>query len=175
MLKNSKGICMKKLSLICLSLVLIMTVSVMTAQAKERKGFDMKKIEVFQNGSIPSVKGPAEWFTGAVRVDSVVPNGHESNISLGLVTFEPGSRTAWHTHSKGQLVLIMSGVGLVQQEGGEIIEVHPGDAVWFPANVKHWHGASKDVAMTHYSIINLNDNNQPDWLEHVSDKEYNAK
>ena len=166
---------MKKLSIICLSLALIISAAAMTVQAKERKGNDMKQIEVFKNGSIPSAKGPEAWFTGPVRVDSLMPNGHESNISLGLVTFEPGSRTAWHTHSKGQLVLITSGIGLVQQEGGEIIEVHPGDAVWFPANVKHWHGASKDVGMTHYSIINLNDNNSVEWLEHVTDKEYNNK
>lgn len=104
---------MKKLSIICLSLALIISAAAMTVQAKERKGNDMKQIEVFKNGSIPSAKGPEAWFTGPVRVDSVMPNGHESNISLGLVTFEPGSRTAWHTHSKGQLVLITSGIGLV--------------------------------------------------------------
>lgn len=130
------------------------------------------KIEIIRNGELPSAKGPDDYFTGNVRVDAMLPGKHSSQISAALVTFEPGSRTAWHTHPLGQLLFIMTGVGQVQQEGGEIIDVCPGDTVWFPAHLKHWHGASLDKAMSHISIVVEDDGKNADWMEKVTGRPY---
>jgi quercetin dioxygenase-like cupin family protein len=129
-------------------------------------------MEIKRSGSQPSRKGPAEYFTGAVRVDPLFQAGDPARVSGGQVTFEPGARTAWHTHPLGQTLLITSGLGWVQHEGGPIEEVRPGDVVWFPAGLKHWHGATPTAAMTHIAITESRDGKNVDWMEKVSDEQY---
>jgi quercetin dioxygenase-like cupin family protein len=123
-------------------------------------------------GSKPSVKGPSGWFTGTVRVDPLFDGPDPARVSGANVTFEPGARTAWHTHPLGQHIMITSGVGWVQQEGGAVQEVRPGDVVWFPPNVKHWHGASPTNAMAHLAIQEARDGSAVEWMEHVTDEQY---
>lgn len=130
------------------------------------------EMQITRLGSTPSQEGPADWFTGSVRIDGRFGNDAPSLVSCASVTFEPGARTAWHTHPVGQHLLITSGVGRVQQEGGPVQEVRPGDVVWFPPSVKHWHGASPTVAMTHLAIQEAKDGSAVDWLEHVTDEQY---
>jgi quercetin dioxygenase-like cupin family protein len=131
-----------------------------------------KTMEITRLGSQPSRKGPEEWFTGSVRVDPLFQPHDSSRASASSVTFEPGARTAWHTHPLGQTLLITVGVGRVQEEGGPIEEVRAGDVVWFPPWVKHWHGASPTVGMTHVAIQEQLDGKAVDWLEKVSDEQY---
>jgi quercetin dioxygenase-like cupin family protein len=129
-------------------------------------------MEIIRLGSQPSGKGPAEWFTGSVRIDSLFqPNGHR-RAAGAKVTFEPGARTAWHTHPLGQTLIVVSGVGWVQRVGGPIEEIRPGDVVWFAPDEKHWHGASATVAMTHIAIQEELNGKVVDWMEHVSDEQY---
>ena len=129
-------------------------------------------MEIKRNGSQPSVEGPAEWFTGTVRIDPLF-NAHEPARAGGAsVTFEPGARTAWHTHPLGQTLIITSGSGRVQREGGPIEQVNPGDVVWFEPGEKHWHGASPTTAMSHIAIQEALDGQAVEWLEHVSDEQY---
>ena len=116
--------------------------------------------------------GPAEYFTGAVRVDPLFQAGDPARVSGGHVTFEPGARTAWHTHPLGQTLIVTSGLGWVQTEGGPIEEIRPGDVVWFPPGLKHWHGATPTTAMTHIAITEFQDGKNVDWLEKVSDEQY---
>jgi quercetin dioxygenase-like cupin family protein len=114
-------------------------------------------MEIIRIGSQPSGKGPADWFTGAVRVDPLFQPNDSRRAAAAIVTFEPGARTAWHTHPLGQTLIVTSGCGRVQREGGPIEEIHPGDVVWFDADEKHWHGATPANAMTHIAIQeNLN-------------------
>ena len=127
---------------------------------------------ITRNGSQPSRKGQAEYFTGAVRIDPLFQAPDPARVSGASVTFEPGARTAWHTHPLGQTLIITSGVGWIQREGGPIEEVRPGDVVWFPAGLKHWHGASPSTAMTHIAIQETLDGKNVDWLEKVSDEQY---
>ena len=122
----------------------------------------------------PSRKGPAEWFTGTVRIDPLFQAPEPARVSSAMVTFEPGARTAWHTHPLGQTLLIVSGPGWVQREGGPIEEVRPGDVVWFPPALKHWHGASSTNAMTHVAIQESLDGKNVEWMEHVTDAQYIA-
>jgi quercetin dioxygenase-like cupin family protein len=131
-------------------------------------------MNITRAGSLPSAKGPADWFTGTVRIDPLFQAPDPARVAGALVTFEPGARTAWHTHPLGQTIVITSGLGRVQQEGGAIEEVRPGDVVWFPPDVKHWHGASPDTAMTHIAIQEALEGKAVDWLEHVSDEQYGA-
>ncbi|WP_179403802.1 (R)-mandelonitrile lyase [Burkholderia guangdongensis] len=129
-------------------------------------------MEVKRCGSVPSAKGPADWFTGSVRVDMLFqPNG-TTRASGGSVTFEPGARTAWHEHPLGQTLIITAGCGCVQRWGGPLETIRPGNVVWIPAGVKHWHGASADTSMTHIAIQEALDGKVVDWLEHVSDEQY---
>jgi quercetin dioxygenase-like cupin family protein len=129
-------------------------------------------MEITRLGSQPSMKGPAEWFTGNVRIDPLFqPNGHR-RAAAARVTFEPGARTAWHTHPVGQTLVITSGIGLVQRQGGPIEEVRPGDIVWFPPNEKHWHGASPSMSMTHIATQEELNGKVVDWMEKVTDEEY---
>jgi quercetin dioxygenase-like cupin family protein len=121
-------------------------------------------------GTSPSAFGPAEWFTGTVRVDA--PFTGSGALSCATVTFEPGARTAWHTHPLGQTLLIVSGLGWVQRDGGPVEEVRPGDIVWFEPGEKHWHGASSACAMSHVAVTESRDGKSSDWLEHVSDEQY---
>jgi quercetin dioxygenase-like cupin family protein len=129
-------------------------------------------MEIKRSGVEPSRKGAAEWFTGAVRIDPLFQAPDPARVSAGSVTFEPGARTAWHTHPLGQTLIIASGLGWVQKEGGPIEEVHPGDVVWFPPGLKHWHGASPTAAMTHIAIQESLNGKNVDWLEKVSDEQY---
>lgn len=126
-------------------------------------------------GAQASVKGPADWFTGTVRIDPLYTSTHPGSAAGNAVTFEPGARTAWHTHPAGQALIIMAGAGLVQREGGPIEEVRPGDTVWFEPGEKHWHGAAPATAMTHIAIQEAVDGKLVDWLEHVSDEQYSGR
>ncbi len=131
-------------------------------------------MNITQNGSQPSGKGPAEWFTGTVRIDPLFQPNDSRRGNASLVTFEPGARTAWHSHPLGQTLIVTSGCGLVQNWGGSIQKIHPGDVVWFSAREKHWHGATATTAMTHISIVEQADGKSADWMEKVSDEEYHA-
>jgi quercetin dioxygenase-like cupin family protein len=132
------------------------------------------RMEIRRSGSQPSEKGPAQYFTGSVRIDSRFQGGGEARAGGAAVTFEPGSRTAWHTHPLGQTLIVTSGCGWVQSEGGPKHEIRPGDIVWIPAGEKHWHGATATTAMTHIAIAESVDGKAADWLEKVSDDQYGA-
>jgi quercetin dioxygenase-like cupin family protein len=129
-------------------------------------------MEIKRAGSTPSATGPADWFTGTVRIDPLFDRTHPARVSGATVTFEPGARTAWHTHPLGQSLIITAGLGRAQREGGPIEELRPGDCVWFPPNEKHWHGASPTTAMTHIAIQEKLNGKAVDWLEKVSDGQY---
>jgi len=129
-------------------------------------------IEVRRCGSVPSAKGPADWFTGSVRVDMLFQPHDPARTSGGSVTFEPGARTAWHEHPLGQTLIVTAGYGFVQRWGSSLETIRPGDVVWIPAGVKHWHGASTDTSMTHIAIQEALDGKVVDWLEYVSDDQY---
>ena len=131
-------------------------------------------MKILPAGSRPSGKGPADYFTGTVRFDPVIEAPEPSRIRSVMVTFEAGARTAWHTHPVGQTLLIISGKGLVQIEGGPVRGVLPGDVVWFSPAEKHWHGAAQNVAMTHLTIQEAVDGSAVTWLEQVSDADYGA-
>jgi quercetin dioxygenase-like cupin family protein len=131
-------------------------------------------MEIKRNGSRPSGKGPAEYFTGNVRID---PLFEASDPARGLgasVTFEPGARTAWHTHSLGQVLIVTAGCGRAQRSGGPIEEIRPGDVIRFEPGEKHWHGAAPGTAMTHIAIVEQLDGQSTDWMEKVTDTEYEA-
>ncbi len=123
-------------------------------------------------GTQPSTVGPATWFSGTVRIDPLFQPQAPARTAAASVIFEPGARTAWHTHPLGQTLLITAGCGLVQRWEGPIEEVHPGDIIWFPPGEKHWHGATATTAMTHLAIQEQLDGKAVDWLEHVSDEQY---
>jgi quercetin dioxygenase-like cupin family protein len=129
-------------------------------------------MQIRRAGSQPSAKGPAQYFTGTVRVDPMFPATAPSRVNGGHVTFEPGARSNWHTHPLGQTLIITSGLGWVQREDGPIEDVRPGDVVWFPPGLKHWHGATPTTAMTHIAIQEALDGKNVDWLENVSDEQY---
>lgn len=129
-------------------------------------------MDITRVGSQASSKGPADWFTGTVRIDPLFQAKAPARAAGASVTFEPGARTAWHTHPLGQTLIVTAGVGWVQQEGGPVEEVRPGDVVWFPPGVRHWHGASPTTAMTHMAIQEALDGKVVDWLEKVSDEDY---
>jgi quercetin dioxygenase-like cupin family protein len=132
-------------------------------------------MEIKRNGSRPSGKGPAEYFTGTVRIDPLF-EANESARALGAsVTFEPGARTAWHTHPLGQTLIVTAGCGRAQRWGGPIEEIRPGDVIRFAPDEKHWHGASPATAMTHIAIVEQLDGKSADWMEKVSDEQYQAK
>jgi len=129
-------------------------------------------LRILPNGSQPSAAGQAENFTGRVRVDTPFRADPPARVSGGLVTFEPGARSAWHTHPLGQTLIVTQGVGLVQRWGGPIQEIRPGDVVWIPPGVKHWHGAAIATGMSHYAIAEQLDGKAVEWLEKVSDAQY---
>jgi quercetin dioxygenase-like cupin family protein len=132
------------------------------------------KMEIKRNGSQPSAKGPADWFTGTVRIDPLNQATDPARVGCAYVTFEPGARTAWHTHPLGQTLVVTAGCGRVQCWGGPIEEIHPGDVVWFEPGEKHWHGATPTTAMTHIAIAEKLDGKPADWMEKVSDEQYQA-
>ena len=129
-------------------------------------------MEIKRSGSLPSAKGPADWFTGTVRIDPLFPAREPGRAAGNSVTFEPGARTAWHTHPIGQILIVTAGCGRVQRQGGPIEEIRPGDVVWFPSGEKHWHGASPTTAMTHLAIQEQLNGKAVEWMEHVTDEEY---
>jgi quercetin dioxygenase-like cupin family protein len=131
-------------------------------------------VNITRAGSQPSNKGPADWFTGTVRIDPLFTAPAPARVVGAAVTFEPGARTAWHVHPLGQTLIVLSGFGRVQREGSRIEEIRPGDVVWIPPNERHWHGASPSTAMTHIAIQEALDGKQVEWLEHVSDKQYSG-
>ena len=131
-------------------------------------------MQIRRNGSRPSAKGPEDWFSGAVRIDALFEANETRRGAAAMVTFEPGARTAWHTHPLGQTLLIIAGLGWVQKESGPKEEVRPGDVVWFEPNEKHWHGATATNGMSHIAIQENLDGKVVDWMEKVTDEEYNA-
>jgi quercetin dioxygenase-like cupin family protein len=131
-------------------------------------------MDIRRAGSEASVKGPSDWFTGAVRLDPLFPVREPASAAGNTVTFEPGARTAWHTHPLGQIIIVISGVGRAQRQGGPVEEIRSGDVVWFEPGEKHWHGAAPATAMVHIAIQESLDGKAVDWLEQVSDADYSA-
>jgi quercetin dioxygenase-like cupin family protein len=129
-------------------------------------------MEIKRANSQASGRGPAEWFTGAVRIDPLFQAPEPGRVGVAAVTFEPGARTAWHTHPLGQTLIVTWGCGWAQREGGPIEEIGPGDVVWFPPGEKHWHGATATTALTHIAIQERLDGRAVDWLEKVGDEQY---
>jgi quercetin dioxygenase-like cupin family protein len=129
-------------------------------------------MEIKRIGSQVSNKGPADWFTGAVRIDPLFDTAEPARVTGASVTFEPGARTAWHTHPLGQTLIVTAGCGWVQRWSGPVEEIRPGDVVCFPPGEKHWHGAAPTTAMTHIAILEKLDGKSGDWMEKVSDEEY---
>jgi 4-carboxymuconolactone decarboxylase len=174
---------MKRLAATVLSLALLASASAQTNQAGAASGAgaaptapvqDLQTITITRSGAQPSQEGPAEYFTGSVRVDPLFQANDPSRTSGASVTFEPGARSAWHTHPLGQILIVTAGSGRVQRWGGPIEEIRPGNVVWIPPGLKHWHGASPNTAMTHIAIQEHLDGNVVDWLEQVSDAQYGA-
>jgi quercetin dioxygenase-like cupin family protein len=132
-------------------------------------------MEIKRSGSQPSGKGPADYFTGTVRVDSLFDAPDPARVLGASVTFEPGARTAWHTHPLGQTLIVTAGCGWAQRWGGPVEEIRPGDVIWFPPGEKHWHGATATTAMTHIAIVEKADGKTADWMEQVTDEQYPAR
>ena len=129
-------------------------------------------MDIVRAGSKPSGKGPSEWFTGAVRIDPLLAVTAPARAAGSAVTFEPGARTHWHTHPLGQTLIVVSGCGRVQREGGGVEEIRPGDVVWIAPGERHWHGAAPATAMTHFAIQEALDGKAVEWLEAVTDAQY---
>ena len=132
-------------------------------------------MEIKRNGSQPSGEGPADWFTGRVRIDPLFQANAPARASGASVTFEPGARTAWHIHPLGQTLIVTAGCGRAQRWGGSIEEIRPGDVIWIPPGEKHWHGAAPTTAMTHIAIQEALDGKVVDWMEQVSEAQYGGK
>ena len=132
-------------------------------------------MKITRSGQSPSAKGPADWFTGTVRIDPLFSAEDPGRASGAHVTFEPGARTAWHTHPAGQTLIVTFGRGRVQREGGPVEDISAGDVVWFPAGEKHWHGAAPDTAMSHIAIQETIDGSAVTWLEKVADADYEGR
>jgi quercetin dioxygenase-like cupin family protein len=131
-------------------------------------------MEIKRVGSQPSGKGPGEYFSGSVRIDPLFQAPAPARAVGASVTFEPGTRTAWHTHPLGQILIVTAGCGLTQCWGGRVAKIRPGDVIWCPPGEKHWHGAAPDTAMTHIAIVEALDGKTVDWMEKVTDQEYEA-
>lgn len=154
----------------CCALAISISPTVQAETNAPDKGANMI---ITKNGSQASIPGPDEWFTGRARIDPIhlEPQG-ESQLTSALVTFEPNARSNWHTHPRGQLLIVTSGKGWVQQEGQARKEINAGDSVWCPANQKHWHGATSTTAMSHIAIQEAKDGKNVEWLEAVTNKQY---
>jgi len=131
-------------------------------------------MNIQRNGSQPAAKGSADFFTGSVRIDPLIPTTAPGRTGGAIVTFEPGARTAWHNHPLGQMLIVTAGCGLVQSEGGPVVKIRAGDIVWCPPGEKHWHGGTSTTAMTHIALVESLDGKVVDWMEHVTDAEYSA-
>ena len=132
-------------------------------------------MDIKRAGSQASGQGPKDWFTGQVRIDPLFQANDPARVAGACVTFEPGARTAWHTHPLGQTLIVTTGLGRAQRLGGPIEEIRPGDVVWFPPGEKHWHGASPTAAMTHIAIQERLDGKAVEWMEHVTDEQYQGR
>jgi quercetin dioxygenase-like cupin family protein len=132
-------------------------------------------MDITRSGSQPSDKGPAEWFTGTVRIDPLFRAPDPARAAGAAVTFEPGARTAWHVHPLGQTLIVIAGCGRTQRWGGPVETIRPGDVVSIAPNEKHWHGASPTTAMTHIAIQERLDGKAVEWMEHVTDEQYHAR
>jgi quercetin dioxygenase-like cupin family protein len=172
---------MKRLATTVISLALLASASAHANQAGAAFGSgaalaasvqDAQTITITRSGSQPSRQGPAEYFTGSVRIDPLFQAKNPSRTSGAYVAFEPGARSAWHTHPLGQTLIVTAGTGWVQQEGGEKQEIKPGDVIWIPPGVKHWHGATATNGMTHIAIQEEVDGKNVEWMEKVSDEQY---
>jgi len=129
-------------------------------------------MDIQRVGTQASAKGPADWFTGAVRIDPLFERAEPARIAGASVTFEPGARTAWHTHPLGQTLIVLAGCGWAQRQGGPVEEIHPGDVVWFAPGEKHWHGATATTGMTHIALQEKLNGKVVEWMEHVSAEQY---
>jgi quercetin dioxygenase-like cupin family protein len=129
-------------------------------------------VEIKRSGSQPSGKGSEEYFTGRVRIDPLNSPPEPARVSMALVTFEPGARTAWHTHPLGQTLIVTAGCGRVQREGGPVEDIRPGDVVWFEPGEKHWHGAAPTTAVSHIAVQEKQDGKNGEWMEKVGDEQY---
>jgi quercetin dioxygenase-like cupin family protein len=140
--------------------------------ASEFPKISTSDLKITRSGSQPSAKGPAAYFTGTVRIDPLFKANDPSRTSGAYVTFEPGARSAWHTHPYGQILIVTAGFGWVQKWGGPIEEIRQGDVVWIPPGLKHWHGATATTGMTHIAIQEHLDGKVVEWMEKVSDEQY---
>ena len=129
-------------------------------------------MDIIRNGSVPTAKGPVEYFTGNVRIDMPFKGKGDARVTGATVTFEPGARSAWHTHPLGQTLIVTAGKGWTQCEGGPIVEINAGDIICCPSNHRHWHGATPTTAMTHIAVQEAKDGNVVEWMEKVTDEEY---
>ena len=157
-----------------LSLCLVISTGAFPSRALAAEANQMSQT-LYRAGSQGSFDGPAEFFTGNARVDRLFPANDSAQFSGAYVTFEPGARSAWHTHPAGQHIVVTSGVGRIQEWGGPIVEIKTGDVIWCPPGVKHWHGASPTMAMTHLVITGMKNGKNVEWMEKVTDAQYSGK
>jgi quercetin dioxygenase-like cupin family protein len=169
--QGMKGTEMTELTIIIMSLLLFASV-VSKAQTSAAQAPTSSLIKISRNGSLQSKKVSAEYFTGSLQVQELFPADDPSRTSGGKVTFEPGARSAWHTHPLGQILIVTDGTGWVQQWGGPIEEIRKGDVIWIPPGVKHWHGATPSTAMTHIAIQEQFNGKAVEWMEKVTDEQY---
>lgn len=171
--------CLKHVSACFLAIMLVAPANAQTGGARTAtraaNAADSQNMKLVRHGSQASTKGPAQNFTGSVRVDPLFGANAPSRTTGAYVTFEPGARSAWHSHPLGQTLVVTAGVGRVQSWGGAVQELRPGDVVWTPPNVKHWHGASPTNAMTHMAISDQMAGKAVEWMEKVTDAQYAAK
>lgn len=156
--------------------IAIVSVSVLASGAYAKGTQESNDTQMISRaGSQASIKGPDDWFTGDVRIDPLFPSNDTAHYSGASVTFEPGARSAWHSHPAGQLIIVTSGVGRTAVWGGPVQEIKPGDVIWCPPGVKHWHGAAPTTAMTHIVITGSLDGKSAEWMEKVTDEQYSGK
>ncbi len=151
---------------------MLVLLSIIFVLAANGATVDKPQLTVMRVGARPVIEGPASSFTGKATIDRQVRPDASQRIMGSLVSFEPGARTAWHTHPLGQTLIVTSGCGWVQIEGGTIEEIRAGDVIWTPANIKHWHGAQPNAAMSHYAIVESLNGSSAEWMEKVTDKQY---
>ncbi len=163
---------MKRLTIPVMTFSLLALGFAQAGHTQVSSGERPQTVEITRSGSQPSTEGSAEYFTGSVRIDPLFPVHDPSRASGASVTFEPSARTAWHTHPLGQTLIVTAGSGWVQQWGGQVHSIRPGDVVWIPPGVKHWHGATATTAMTHIAIQEQLDGRAVDWMEQVNDEQY---
>jgi quercetin dioxygenase-like cupin family protein len=169
---------MRLLTVTAVSLVLLASAASHSEEAASsgagapRAGQNKKSQTISRANSQPSVKGPAEYFTGNARIDPLFSANDSAHFTGGYVTFEPGARSAWHTHPAGQHLIVTAGIGWTQEWGGPVVEIRAGDVVWCPPGVKHWHGASPSTAMTHIALTGTIKGKNVDWMEKVTDEQY---